>query len=536
MNSSIIREKSAVERFLNRHQQWIVGLVVMPTSFIHSTFHGALRRVKGWGPKPTLEQIREQHLQRVDRVRRDIEQWSQLPPDTRPAIRTDRASAASHSVRTADKSAAHRIGMQDFDQILGIDLERGTVTVEPFVTVGALTSFLLRHDRMLEATLEMEDATLGGLALTQGMTTHSHRCGLVHDTVQRYELVTGRGERIEATPTENRDVYDAAGFSHGSLGFLTALDLTIVPASPELLVTYGQCTSIEQLHERYEDAILNTDAFFLEAIVYSKDHAVLIRGDLLTEQTRAEARARGVRINKQGRWYKTWFFRHAERADDGHREFMPMRDYLMRHDRSMCMTMLQIFPAANHPLIRWPLGWMLPPKVTFLKSMRPASTRLDVAKEQIYQDLAIPMNRLVEMLELVDDRIGIYPLLVYPCLVKDRGGFISVPEGVAAADSSGVTQQVFLNLGIYGTPTAVAEGDSTYNVISETRALLAKVRDVGGFQHSYCDVFQTRDEFYDMFDDALAGKVRARLGSDGLQDVYEKVRPEIPWQDWIPVS
>lgn len=536
MSSSIIRDKSAVERFFNRHQQWVIGLVVMPTSFIHSTFHGLLRRVRGWGPKPTLEEIREQHRHRVERVRRDVEQWSQLPVDTRPAIRTDRASAASHSVRTADKSSAHRVGMQDFDQILGIDLERGTVTVEPFVTVGALTSFLLQHDRMLEATLEMEDATLGGLALTQGMTTHSHRCGLVHDTVQRYELVTGRGELIEATPTENRDVYDAAGFSHGSLGFLTALDLTIVPASPELLVTYTQCASIADLHERYEGAIRNTDAFFLEAIVYSKHHAVLIRGDLLTEESRGEAQARGVRTNKQGRWYKTWFFRHAEQATNGHQEFMPMRDYLMRHDRSMCMTMLQIFPAANHPLIRWPLGWMLPPKVTFLKAMRPATTRLDVAKEQIYQDLAIPMDRLGEMLELVDDRIGIYPLLVYPCLVKDRGGFISVPDGQPAPGSDDVTQQFFLNLGIYGTPIAVAEGDPTYNVITEARALLAKVRDVGGFQHSYCDVFQTREEFYEMFDDTLATQVRTRLGSDALQEVYEKVRPEIPWQEWTPVS
>lgn len=536
MSTSIIRDKSAVERFFNRHQQWVVGLVVMPTSFIHSSFHSLLRRAKGWGPKPTLDQVREQHGERVERVRRDVEQWSQLPEATRPAIRTDRSGAASHSVRTADKSGAHRVGMQDFDQILGIDLARGVVTVEPFVTVGALTSYLLQHDRMLEATLEMEDATLGGLALTQGMTTHSHRCGLVHDTVQRYELVTGRGERIEATPTENRDVYDAAGFSHGSLGFLTALDLTIVPASRELLVTYTQCTSIADLHARYEDAILNTDAFFLEAIAYSKSHAVLIQGDLLTEQTRADAQSRGVRINKQGRWYKTWFFRHAEQAPDGHQEFMPMRDYLMRHDRSMCMTMLQIFPAANHPLIRWPLGWMLPPKVTFLKAMRPASTRVDVAKEQIYQDLAIPMNRLVEMLELVDDRIGIFPLLVYPCLVKDRGGFISVPEGRPAPDESGVKQQVFLNLGIYGTPAAVTRGDKTYNVISETRAILAKVRDIGGFQHSYCDVFQTREEFYDMFNDGLATQVRSRIGSDALQEVYEKVRLEIPWQDWTPVG
>lgn len=531
-NAGNLRQKSTLEQFLARHQQWVIGLVVMPVSFVTSQLQRAGKCWQRWRNGADRLDGAQVHRAKVQRVMADVQRWAALPAANRPPIRTDRSGADSHSVRTTDKSGAWRVRMHDFNQILGVDLVRGTVTIEPFVTVGELTSYLLKHDRMLEATLEMEDATLGGLALSQGMTTHSHRCGLVHDTVVRYEFVTGNGDCLEATEQENTDVYNAAGFSHGTLGFLTALELKIVPASRQLLVSYTQCFSIEELQTHYLNAIDNTDAFFLEAMVFSSEHAVLVRGDLLTPALQRQALSRGVQTNYQGRWYKPWFFRHAQHVSNGHQEFMPMRDYLMRHDRSMCMTMLYVFPAANHPLMRWLLGWMLPPKVTFLKALRPPEAREDAAREQIYQDLAFPAQELQSMIEYVDQHFGIYPLLVYPCKVRDRGGFIHVADAKQSTQNTNVREQMYLNLGIYGVPRPVQQGQSEYNVITETRALLAKVRALGGFQHSYCDVFQTREEFYSMFDARLAQSVRQRLGSDQWLDVYDKIKPEIPWEAW----
>lgn len=526
--------KSAWKRFLARHQQWAVGLVVLPLSFLNDVVQRVIALLTGRAfRRADLPGARAAHAAKVARVADVVRAWSTLPEGARPPLRTDRSGSASHSVRNADKSGAMRVPMGDFDEILELSLEKGTVTVEPFVTVGRLTSFLLAHDRMLEATLEMEDATLGGLALSQGMTTHSHRCGLVHDTVVRYELVTGTGDRIDATETENEDVFRAAGFSHGTLGFVTALELRIVPACREVLITYERCASIADLHARYQGAILESDAFFLEAIVYAKDHAVLIRGDQIAGAAREKVVAEGVRENRQGRWHKPWFFRHAEAAPDGHRELMPMRDYLMRHDRSMCMTMLYVFPIGNHPLVRWLFGYLIPPKVTFLKALRPAAAREEVAREQVYQDLAFPMEHLGAMIDAVDTELGIFPLLVYPCRVLDRGGFIRHPGVRGEARSPDVDGRYFLNLGVYGVPRRVAEEDLDYDVLRAVRRILARVRTLGGFQHSYCDVFQSREEFAQMFDHGLATSVRARLGTSGWATVYDKVRPEIAWERWL---
>lgn len=100
----------------------------------------------------------------------------------------------------------------------------------------------------MAVTLEIGDATLGGLAMGVGMTTHSHKVlilnhcpitgtvivifvvqvGLYQETVTAYEIVLGDGSHVRSTEKENEDLFRALPWSHGSLGFLVALELKLV--------------------------------------------------------------------------------------------------------------------------------------------------------------------------------------------------------------------------------------------------------------------------------------------------------------------
>ena len=96
---------------------------------------------------------------------------------------------------------------------------------------------------------------------------------------------------------------------------------------------------------------------FQEGIIFGKNEAVLMEGELIGDD---EARARDKKnepVNWIGAYWKPWFFTHARKALDlgqgkeqvggagavdateGRVELIPVYDYLMRHDRSMCMTM-----------------------------------------------------------------------------------------------------------------------------------------------------------------------------------------------------
>ena len=53
--------------------------------------------------------------------------------------------------------------MSDLTNILEVNEASGVIRVEPFVTVGDAASYLDERGLQLEATIEMKDATLGGL-------------------------------------------------------------------------------------------------------------------------------------------------------------------------------------------------------------------------------------------------------------------------------------------------------------------------------------------------------------------------------------
>ena len=48
-------------------------------------------------------------------------------------------------------------------------------------------------------------------------------------------------------------------------------------------------------------------------------------------------------------------------------EFIPLRDYLLRHDKAIFWVLESMIPFGNHPLYLLLLGWMLPPKPAFMK-------------------------------------------------------------------------------------------------------------------------------------------------------------------------
>jgi hypothetical protein len=48
-------------------------------------------------------------------------------------------------------------------------------------------------------------------------------------------------------------------------------------------------------------------------------------------------------------------------------EYIPLREYLLRHDKAIFWVIESMIPFGNHPLFLFFLGWMLPPKPAFMK-------------------------------------------------------------------------------------------------------------------------------------------------------------------------
>jgi delta24-sterol reductase len=63
-----------------------------------------------------------------------------------------------------------------------------------------------------------------------GVETSSHKYGLFQYICASFDLVTAEGKLLHCTASENADLFYSIPWSHGTLGFLVAAELRIIPA------------------------------------------------------------------------------------------------------------------------------------------------------------------------------------------------------------------------------------------------------------------------------------------------------------------
>lgn len=511
--------------FMTRHRVAVIVGFCLPASKLFGVGYRARQWMQRRQSSPA------DHDARVSAIQQQVQRWRQQPASERKPMCTDRAPWVNLSTRFVDKKALHRIRLGNLRSILRIDTERGTVLTEPLVTVGEITRELAEHGYMLAVTLEVEDATVGGLAMAVGMTTHSHKVGLYQETVVAYEVVCGDGRVLRATADEHPDLFRALPWSHGTLGFLVGLELKIIPTKSHVRLRYEPLRSQAAYCARIRELSTGEDRpDFVEATIFSKDEAVVMSGDFATPTT-ADERAR---INPVNRWYKPWFFEHVRSflQGDGGEEYIPLRHYLHRHDRAIFWTLRDMIPFGNHPLFRYTLGWMCPPRIQFLKLTTTPGIRELTFTKQVFQDIVLPLTSLERAIELSEHLFDIYPVLVYPCAIFDHGehsGQLRPPRHDTRVDDPGAERPygMYNDLGVYGVPAAVKRGEP-YNATLAMRAMEHFTREVGGYSFLYADTFMTEEEFREMFDHTLYEQVRRAYGAEGaFPTPYEKTKPEV---------
>ena len=102
-------------------------------------------------------------------------------------------------------------------------------------------------------------------------------------------------------------------------------------------------------------------------------------------------------------------------------EYIPLREYLLRHDKAIFWVLESMIPFGNHPLFLFFLGWMLPPKPAFMKLTTTPTVRAMTFTKQVFQDIVLPINKLEEQINTSHTLFDTYPILVYPCRIYDHG-------------------------------------------------------------------------------------------------------------------
>ncbi|MBA0815490.1 hypothetical protein Gohar_000258 [Gossypium harknessii] len=483
----------------------------------------------------SYKQRQKEHDENVLKV---VKRLKQRNPKKDGLVCTARKPWIAVGMRNVDyKRARHyEVDLSAFRNILEIDKQRMIARVEPLVNMGQITRVTVPMNLSLAVVAELDDLTVGGLINGYGIEGSSHIYGLFSDTVVAYEIVLADGRVVRATKdNEYSDLFYAIPWSQGTLGFLVAAEIKLIPVKEYMRLTYTPVVgNLQDLAQGYMDSFAPRDGDqdnpekvpdFVEGMVYSPTEGVFMTGRYASKE---EAKKKGNKINNVGWWFKPWFYQHAQTAlkKGEFVEYIPTREYYHRHTRCLYWEGKLILPFGDQWWFRFLLGWLMPPKVSLLKATQGESIRNYYHEMHVIQDMLVPLYKVGDALEWVHHEMEIYPIWLCPHrLFKLPLKTMVYPEpGFEQHHRQGDTPyaQMFTDVGVYYAPGPVLRGE-VFDGAEAVRKMEQWLIKNHSFQPQYAVSELNEKDFWRMFDADLYEHVRKKYGAVGtFMSVYYK--------------
>ena len=420
---------------MTRHY-WVVGTLMVPVALIFDVCMKALGIINFFTKLLTKSTLN--HEQKVKDVQNQVKEW--IASGSKKKMCTARPVWKSITIQKVTyKERMWQINV-DMEDILLIDTENMFVRVEPSCTIGKLNDELMKQGWMAAVVPELDELTIGGLIMGCGLETTSVKYGLFNHICSGLEMVMADGSVEWVTPETHPELTLAIMASYGTLGFLTAVDVAIVPYKPYIEMTYRSSYTLDDLTKELEDACKDPDVDSVEGIMYSLDRGVMMSGKFVDSIPRS-----GVK-NSIGRWYKPWFYKHVESILDSSSdvtvEYIPTKDFYHRHNKGCFWLTGLTVPFGNHPVYRWLFGWTLPPRFELLKYLRHSVVPVEEMTTFVCQDYLIKLDDFKKSIRYFHDQCRVMPVWLCPCLgkVDERTkDYLVIKE-----------EEMYIDVGLYG--------------------------------------------------------------------------------------
>lgn len=162
--------------------------------------------------------------------------------------------------------------------------------------MGQLSATLISLGWTIPVLPEMDDLTVGGLVMGTGIESTSHKHGLFQHICLSYELVLCDGSVIECSKDNEPDLFYSIPWSYGTLGFLTAVELRIIPAKNYVKLTYRPVRTVDKFVETFQNASKDERNDFVEGIMFNKDEGVLMTGEFCNEAESSKVSWKDFRV------------------------------------------------------------------------------------------------------------------------------------------------------------------------------------------------------------------------------------------------
>jgi len=498
---------------LTHYRTALVVIVVLPMSFIFDLYW----RGRTWYIAK-VKSAPYKHPERVAKIQEQVREWKRQGSKVRMC--TARPGWLTVSPRHSTYKKKMFTVDVDLTDILELDVKNRVLKCEPSVNILQILDYLLPLGFTLPVIPELDELTIGGLINGYGIETSSHVHGLFNDIAVAYELVLPNAEVRRVTPKDK--IFHCVPWSYGTVGFLTSVELKVIPATKYVRHKYIPVRSTSECVKLWTELQTAEDTpDFLEGFLYSENEGVI-----MAAWYHDEAKPTDPPINNINMWFKPYFYKHAlDLINKGKvvEELIPLRQYYQRHNRSIFWALQNQVPMCNNPIFRFVLGWTLPPRVAFLKLIESPTVTEWYEEKYVLQDFMAPLDAMEGLVNLCHKELAVYPLWLCPYRVPNNGPL----QGKVRAPKNSKPGQYgqYIDCAAVGEPLI-----KDFNCGKAIRTLEEFLRDHGGIQGNYSYTYQSNQEFREMFDHTMYDEVRKEVGADkAFPEGYEKLARKNQW-------
>ncbi len=394
---------------------------------------------------------------------------------------------------------AQRLDVASFSGVL--EVGDGFADVLGMTTYEHLVDATLPTGQMPLVVPQLKTITLGGAVTGLGIESSSFRNGVPHESVIEMDVLTGAGDVVTCSRTQNSDLFHGFPNSYGTLGYALRLRIELEPTHRYVHLQHVRCGSVAEAVTVMRDhqADFCDGTWFSPSEVYVTLGTWADRAPLLSDYTGAAIYYRSIRARTE--------------------DWLTIRDYLWRWDTDWFWCS-RAFGVQNAAVRRWiprrylrsDIWWRL---VAFEQRHR-WKARWDRRKglpdrEEVVQDVEVPIDRLAEFMDVFAREVPIEPVWFCPLQQRTEADVWDL----YVLDPS----VLYVNVGFWSS-VALAPGEdpATHN-----RLIEALVDDLGGRKSLYSTSFYEREHFWRLYNGPAYQVLKKAYDPDGrLLDLYDK--------------
>jgi FAD/FMN-containing dehydrogenase len=364
--------------------------------------------------------------------------------------------------------------------------------VEGMTTYESLVDETLRYGLLPAVAPQLKTITVGGAVSGLGIESSSFKYGLVHETVEEMEILTGGGSIVSCSRCRNRDLFFGFPNSYGTLGYALRLTIRLIPARPFVHLTHTRFSDGASFFEYLEQVCESGDSDFLDGVIFGESEFCISQAAFADDAPKVSDYT-----------YMDIYYRSIQRKAE---DWLTSKDYIWRWDTDWFWCSKQF--GVQRPAVRFFAKKGLNSR-TYQKVMR-LSQKLMAASpnfESVIQDIQIPIGNAREFWEFLRAQIGITP--VWVCPFRNSGEKWNL---------CGLNpNELYVNFGFWDF-VATTQESGHYNKMIE-----GKVAEFDGRKGLYSTSYYDRETFWRMFDKGRYDELRSAYDPEGLfRDLYAK--------------